>query len=78
MDFLRQSAHDNIMPKSTTHCIYSADADVILLSLSLAIPNVCLIREDSMKASFGFVTIRLFRLPQLTLANTVIRSSSML
>lgn len=55
MEFLRMSKAEKVYPESATHCIYSADADVILLSLSLAMPNVCLVREDSMKSSFGFV-----------------------
>ena len=57
MDFLGQSKKDKVFAETTTHCIYSADADVILLSLSLAIPNVCLVREDSLKHAFGFVTM---------------------
>lgn len=47
MDFLRYSKQNEIFHKSTTHCVYSPDADVILLTLSLDLENICLIKEDT-------------------------------
>lgn len=55
MDFLRQSKRLQLFDPTSTHCVYSADADVILLSVSLNIENICIIREDSTKNNFGFV-----------------------
>ncbi len=55
MDFLRQSKRLQLFEPTSTHCVYSADADVILLSVSLNIENICIIREDSTKNNFGFV-----------------------
>jgi len=47
MDFLRYTKKYNIFSKNTTMCVYSPDADVILLTLSLGIDNICLIKEDT-------------------------------
>jgi 5'-3' exonuclease len=44
MDFLRESQSLKLFHPETTYCIYSPDADVILLSLTLDQQNVCLIR----------------------------------
>ena len=62
MDFLRHSKRLQLFEPTSTHCVYSADADVILLSISLNIENICIIREDSTKNCFGFVIIYLYRL----------------
>jgi 5'-3' exonuclease len=47
MDFFRYTAKYGIFSKNTTYCVYSPDADVILLTLSLGIENICLIKEDT-------------------------------
>ena len=47
MDFFRYTAKNGIFSKNTTYCVYSPDADVILLTLSLGIENICIIKEDT-------------------------------
>ena len=47
MNFFRYTAKYGIFSKNTTYCVYSPDADVILLTLSLGIKNICLIKEDT-------------------------------
>lgn len=47
MDFLRYSKRGGLFPPTTTHCVYSPDADVILLTLALNIENICVIKEDT-------------------------------
>ena len=47
MDFLRYSRDKKLFNEDTTHCIYSPDADVILLTLTLGIEYTAIIREDS-------------------------------
>lgn len=44
MDFFRYTSKYGIFNKNTTYCVYSPDADVILLTLSLGIENICLIK----------------------------------
>jgi 5'-3' exonuclease len=44
MDFLRYTKKYSTFSKKTTICVYSPDADVILLTLSLGIENICLIK----------------------------------
>ena len=51
MDFLRFSKQSQIFPHNTTHCVYSPDADVILLTLSLNLQNIWIIKEDTSKSS---------------------------
>lgn len=57
MDFLRHSKRLQLFDPKSTHCVYSADADVILLTISLNIENICIVREDSTKNTFGFVKL---------------------
>ena len=38
MEFLRYSKSIELFNKTTTHCVYSPDADVILLTLTLNLP----------------------------------------
>ena len=47
MDFLRHSKQIQLFNKNTTHCVFSPDADVILLTLSLNLDYICLIKEDT-------------------------------
>lgn len=47
MDFLRYSKQIELFNKNTTHCVYSPDADVILLTLTLGLDYICLIKEDT-------------------------------
>lgn len=47
MDFLRYSKRGGLFTPTTTHCVYSPDADVILLTLALNIENICVIKEDT-------------------------------
>ena len=47
MEFLRYSKSIELFNKTTTHCVYSPDADVILLTLTLNLDYVCIIKEDT-------------------------------
>jgi 5'-3' exonuclease len=47
MDFLRYSNSNKLFNQNTTYCVYSPDADVILLTLSLNIEYICIIKEDT-------------------------------
>jgi 5'-3' exoribonuclease 1 len=47
MDFLRYSKQIELFNKNTTHCVYSPDADVILLTLTLNLDYICIIKEDT-------------------------------
>lgn len=57
MDFIRQSKRLKYFDEKTTHCVYSADADVILLCISLNVENICIVRENSLKNNFGYVSL---------------------
>lgn len=57
MDFLRHSKRLQLFEPTSTHCVYSADADVIMLCMSLNIENICIVREDSTKNNFGYVNL---------------------
>jgi 5'-3' exoribonuclease 1 len=76
MDFLRHSKRMKLFEPTQTHCVYSADADVILLTLSLNMDNMCIIREDSLKKTFTFVPLLLSRPPRPTFAVSSQFSSS--
>lgn len=43
MEFIRANK-DNFNPDDT-HCLYGADADLIMLSMTLPLQNLCIIRE---------------------------------
>ena len=47
MDFMRYSQQHKLFHPNTTYCVYSPDADVILLTLSLQIQNISIIKEDT-------------------------------
>lgn len=47
MEFLRYSKSIELFNKNTTHCVYSPDADVILLTLALNIDYICIVKEDT-------------------------------
>lgn len=49
MDFLRYSQQIDLFHPTTTHCVYSPDADVILLTLTLDIQYVAIIKEDTVQ-----------------------------
>jgi 5'-3' exoribonuclease 1 len=57
MDFLRHSKRLKLFESTRTHCVYSADADMILLVLSLNMDNMCIMREDSLKKTFTYVPL---------------------
>jgi 5'-3' exoribonuclease 1 len=62
MDFLRFSKGAQLFPPSTTHCVYSPDADVILLTLALDLPYVAIVKEDtSQLPSFSWTASSTFR-----------------
>lgn len=44
MDFLRYAKQIDLFTTSTTHCVYSPDADVILLTLALDIEYISVIK----------------------------------
>jgi 5'-3' exonuclease len=46
MDFIRQSSKLNVYDDTTTHCLYGADADLIMLAMSLKVKKMCIIREE--------------------------------
>ena len=43
MEFIRANV-DNFHPDDS-HCLYGADADLIMLSMTLPMKNICIIRE---------------------------------
>jgi 5'-3' exonuclease len=43
MEFIRANIH-NFDPDDS-HCLYGADADLIMLSMTLPLKNLCIIRE---------------------------------
>jgi 5'-3' exonuclease len=43
MEFIRANK-DNFLPEDN-HCLYGADADLIMLSMTLPLKNLCIIRE---------------------------------
>lgn len=47
MDFIRYSKKADLFTPTTTHCVYSPDADVILLTLALNLEHICVIKEDT-------------------------------
>lgn len=47
MDFIRLSKEAALFNADTTHCVYSPDADVILLTLSLDLQYISIIKEDT-------------------------------
>lgn len=44
MEFIRANK-DNFLPDDS-HCLYGADADLIMLSMTLPLKNLCIIREE--------------------------------
>ena len=47
MEYLRYGKKNELFNANTTHCVYSPDADVILLTLALNIEYICIIKEDT-------------------------------
>lgn len=47
MDFIRYSKQIELFNPDTTHCIYSPDADVLLLTLALDLEYISVIKEDT-------------------------------
>jgi 5'-3' exoribonuclease 1 len=46
MDFIRQCTKLNVYDDTATHCLYGADADLIMLAMSLKVKKMCIIREE--------------------------------
>lgn len=44
MDFIRQTKQLGVFNETHSHCIYGADADLIMLAMAIRIPKVCIIR----------------------------------
>ena len=44
MEFIRANVHK--FDPEDSHCLYGADADLIMLSMALPIKNLCIIREQ--------------------------------
>lgn len=44
MDFIRQSHQLGVYDDTITHCLYGADADLIMLAMSLKVKKMCIIR----------------------------------
>lgn len=44
MDFIRKSNELGVFDEDTTHCLYGADADLIMLGMSLKVKKMCIIR----------------------------------
>jgi 5'-3' exonuclease len=49
MEFIRGNK-DNFLPDDT-HCLYGADADLIMLGLTLPVKNALIIREEYIHVS---------------------------
>jgi 5'-3' exoribonuclease 1 len=49
MEFIRANKHSFLT--DDTHCLYGADADLIMLGLTLPVKNACIIREEYVHAS---------------------------
>lgn len=49
MEFIRAN-RQSFLPDDT-HCLYGADADLIMLGLTLPVKNACIIREEYVHAS---------------------------
>jgi 5'-3' exoribonuclease 1 len=71
MDFLRYAKGNELFNKNTTHCVYSPDADVILLTLAMNLDYICIIKEDTSQlpsmAWTATSTFRKFGPPQFEL-----------
>ena len=62
MDFLRYAKTNELFNRNTTHCVYSPDADVILLTISLNLEYICIIKEDtSVQPSMSWTATSTFR-----------------
>ena len=62
MDFLRFSRVQGYFNEDTTHCVYSPDADVILLTLALDLKYIAIIKEDtSQKQSLSWTASSTYR-----------------
>jgi 5'-3' exoribonuclease 1 len=62
MDFLRYAKSTELFNRNTTHCVYSPDADVILLTLALNLDYICIIKEDtSQQPSLSWTATSTFR-----------------
>ena len=62
MDFIRYSKEALFFNESTTHCVYSPDADVILLTLALNLRYICIIKEDTtIKPSMSWTATSTYR-----------------
>lgn len=44
MDFIREGCSQKIFSEESKHCLYGADADLIMLAMTLPIKNLCIIR----------------------------------
>lgn len=49
MEYIR--ANNHLFDPNDTHCLYGADADLIMLGLTLPLKNICIIREEYVHAS---------------------------
>ena len=47
IEFLRFGKETKLFGEDATHCVYSPDADVILLTLALDLEYICIIKEDT-------------------------------
>lgn len=45
MDFIRQCRKLGVYHEQASHCLYGADADLIMLAMSLRVKHMCIIRE---------------------------------
>ena len=46
MDFIREGINQKIFSEESKHCLYGADADLIMLAMTLHLKNLCIIREQ--------------------------------
>ena len=46
LEFIRTARDKGFFGENSTHCIYSPDADLFLLSLSTRLKNIYIIREE--------------------------------
>lgn len=44
MDFIREGINQKVFDPNSKHCLYGADADLIMLAMTLNLKNLCIIR----------------------------------